>query len=214
MQFHCYFTLPLFFLLLASSYRNPLTFSKKGILGTLTLVGLAFFYTTPWDSYLIKNEIWTYSPGNVLFTIYRIPIEEYFFFFIQTLIGCLLTAQLICLKKKSHLYGLNMGPKNVGLFMGLIGALALLAWIAPHEEEWTYLKLVFFWATPVIFLQWAIGWRILVKEITILLGALVPLCLYFFAADSFAIYKEIWTFPNGTISGIELFGILPIEEAL
>ncbi|KAM0367681.1 hypothetical protein ACHAPK_007581, partial [Fusarium culmorum] len=40
----------------------------------------------PWDSYLIRNRIWTYPPGVVVgWTAWDIPAEELFFFVIQTL---------------------------------------------------------------------------------------------------------------------------------
>jgi 15-cis-phytoene synthase/lycopene beta-cyclase len=48
-------------------------------------------YTIPWDAYLIYAKVWTYPPNAILGpALFRIPIEELFFFFIQTYITSLL----------------------------------------------------------------------------------------------------------------------------
>lgn len=56
---------------------------------TLVLVVLAVVYTTPWDNYLVKHQIWWYGADRVLGTIGYVPIEEYAFFVLQTLLTCL-----------------------------------------------------------------------------------------------------------------------------
>jgi 15-cis-phytoene synthase/lycopene beta-cyclase len=46
---------------------------------------VAVIYTIPWDAYLIYARVWTYPPNATLGpTLFRIPIEELFFFVIQT----------------------------------------------------------------------------------------------------------------------------------
>jgi len=48
-------------------------------------------YTIPWDAYLIYAKVWTYPPNAILGpTLLRIPVEELFFFVIQTYITSLL----------------------------------------------------------------------------------------------------------------------------
>jgi 15-cis-phytoene synthase / lycopene beta-cyclase len=48
-------------------------------------------YTIPWDAYLIYAKVWTYPPNAILGpTLFRIPVEELFFFVIQTYITSLL----------------------------------------------------------------------------------------------------------------------------
>lgn len=56
---------------------------------TWVLVVLAVVYTTPWDNYLVKHKIWWYGPDRVLGTIGYVPIEEYAFFVLQTIMTCL-----------------------------------------------------------------------------------------------------------------------------
>ena len=194
--------------------NNKLAFHTRGLWGALTLIILAVSYTTPWDSYLIQNEIWTYSPGNVLFTIYHIPIEEYFFFVIQTVIGCLLTSIFIVKLEGLSSEKMQLGIREIFIYLLSLGLLGLLYLNLPADPKLNYLKLVLFWSLPILLMQWCLGWQILLKFKRSLFTAVVSLCSYFWVADGVAISKEIWTFPNETISGIQLFGILPIEEAL
>jgi 15-cis-phytoene synthase/lycopene beta-cyclase len=52
---------------------------------------VAVVYTIPWDAYLIYAKVWTYPPNAILGpTLLRIPIEELFFFVIQTYMTSLL----------------------------------------------------------------------------------------------------------------------------
>ncbi|KAK1021913.1 hypothetical protein LTR33_018344, partial [Friedmanniomyces endolithicus] len=49
------------------------------------LVTIAVVSTIPWDSYLIRTNIWSYPPHGVIgLKIVDIPVEEVFFFVIQT----------------------------------------------------------------------------------------------------------------------------------
>ena len=57
---------------------------------------VATTYTTPWDNYLVYAGVWGYEgaatgtgQSSVLFTIGLVPVEEYMFFTIETLIVCL-----------------------------------------------------------------------------------------------------------------------------
>jgi len=50
-------------------------------------VVVAVVYTTPWDNYLVANRIWWYDPDLVTgLTLGWVPIEEYTFFVLQTLL--------------------------------------------------------------------------------------------------------------------------------
>lgn len=192
--------------------KNELAFSKKGIFGTLLLIFLAVTYTTPWDSYLIKEKIWTYAPGNVLFSIYRIPIEEYFFFVIQTIIGCLFTAHL--LRNSQNKYQITIHPRRLGIFPLCVASLIGLFYMMTSFSEWQYFNLIVVWALPIILLQWFVAGDILLKFLKPLAIGVCSLTLYFWIADSVAIHNSIWSFPENSISGWTIARILPIEEAL
>ena len=85
-DFHLVFLAPA--LLLAGSAAIP---ALKGR-GTpllwylLSMVAIAVVYTTPWDAYLIREGIWWYGGDRVIATWLGVPVEEYGFFILQTLI--------------------------------------------------------------------------------------------------------------------------------
>ncbi len=54
------------------------------LLGAATL---AVVYTTPWDNYLVATRVWYYDPRLVLnIQLGFVPLEEYLFFILQTLL--------------------------------------------------------------------------------------------------------------------------------
>jgi len=61
----------------------------------LALIGLSVLYTTPWDNYLVATRVWYYDPALVLNAIIGyVPIEEYTFFILQTILTGLFTLWL------------------------------------------------------------------------------------------------------------------------
>jgi lycopene beta-cyclase len=51
---------------------------------------IALIYTTPWDNLLILNGVWTYPPQRVLNIVLGVvPLEEYSFFVLQTVLTSL-----------------------------------------------------------------------------------------------------------------------------
>ena len=129
---------------------------------------MAVLSTIPWDSYLIRNRIWTYPDYAVLGpVIFGIPLEELFFFFIQTYNTSLL---YMCISKptfhpiylqhnneKSEQRGLI---KKHGRLFGILGQV-LLAWVVYEGIRLvrrggvgTYLGLIVIWAMPFLLLIW------------------------------------------------------------
>jgi 15-cis-phytoene synthase/lycopene beta-cyclase len=124
--------------------------------------------TTPWDSYLIRNRIWTYPPDVVIGpTIFQIPIEEFFFFIIQTYNTSLL--YLLLAKATFHPVYLraerninhSRGPVNekwryyrlggqLVLGLTLRGAITL----NKNGGTGTYMALILGWAVPFLLLLW------------------------------------------------------------
>jgi lycopene beta-cyclase len=214
-QFHLVFTLPLLAFMLWLNRKNQQAQNSTHRWGTLILVLLAVIYTTPWDSYLIQQNIWNYQPENILFTIYYIPIEEYFFFIIQTIIACFFCAYLMNRKGlKQSQVPMSVSPRHIFYFLLFNLGLMTLWWFTPQKESLRYIQLIFYWAMPIIFLQWSLGGSLLLRHWKLILSAIAILTTYFWFADSVAIYMEIWGFPSETITQTQLFGILPIEEAL
>lgn len=76
-----------------------------------------------------------------------------------------------------------------------------------------YLLFELIWALPVIVLQWAVGWRYLLRTWRRWLPALVGLTIYFSLADAVAIQQGIWRFDTTALVGMSV-GNVPIEEVL
>ena len=51
-------------------------------------IAIALVYTTPWDNYLVATRVWWYEPSLVTgITWGWVPIEEYTFFVVQTMVA-------------------------------------------------------------------------------------------------------------------------------
>ncbi|MGB8644299.1 MAG: lycopene cyclase domain-containing protein [Anaerolineae bacterium] len=59
-------------------------------------IGVALFYTTPWDNYLVASGVWYYAPSRVWNIILGyVPLEEYLFFILQVILTGLITLWLL-----------------------------------------------------------------------------------------------------------------------
>ena len=103
----------------------------------------------------MRHHIWTYAPNGVTgWTLYDIPLEEVFFFIIQTyntsLIYLTLTRRLVlptylgAVARKETLTG-----ALILLFVIVIGIIAL-----HFGDHLTYLGLIITWAGPLLLIQW------------------------------------------------------------
>ena len=69
--------------------------TRRVALGLLLLILVAVVYTTPWDNYLVASRVWYYDPRLVLNAILGyVPLEEYLFFILQTLLAGLFAVWL------------------------------------------------------------------------------------------------------------------------
>ena len=111
---------------------------------------------------------------------------------------------------KINVSGLTPSGKGilVSLIPGFVGAYCL------SHESGTYAGLILVWAFAPLALQWWLGARALLTSAKMWMPLWVGFTLYLCLADAFAISDGIWTITSTTRSGIEIMGILPIEEAL
>jgi putative membrane protein len=178
-------------------------------------VFIALLYTTPWDNYLVASGVWWYDLNLVTgLTLGWVPIEEYTFFALQTLLTGLWTLGLM------HFVFLR--PETVkdrpavrfylSLVVGLlwVSSLAIL-WLAWMPAR--YLGLILVWALPPIWLQLAFGADILLSRLRFLLTAILPTTIYLWMVDALAIRFGTWTIDPQQTTGLGLAG-LPIEEML
>lgn len=218
--FHFVFILPLigvlFFLV---RQQGPLPYPRAG-LGLLLICTIALVYTTPWDNYLVAQEIWTYDEGRILerLRIGYVPLEEYLFFILQPILttGFLFFfAQRradVCREAASD-PGRRWGPRIAGglLFLGIAAAgFEMLRRPAAGD---TYLGLILAWAAPILAFQAFFGMDRILRYRAHLVPALVGSTAYLWLVDSIAITWSIWHITAATSTGYHLFA-LPVEEAV
>jgi lycopene beta-cyclase len=178
------------------------------------LVLIAVIYTTPWDNYLVANQVWWYDPALVTgLTLGWVPIEEYTFFILQTILTGLwllwlarriLPARGTFRLRKSLRWGITF---PLGVFWLLSAAILATGW-----QPGTYLALILVWALPPVMLQTAFGADILWHYRRLVIpGILIP-TMYLSAADSLAIQAGTWTISPTQTLGIHFVGGLPLEE--
>ena len=190
----------------------------------LTSSQIAVVSTTPWDSYLIHNRIWTY-PQDVIIgpTLFKIPAEEVFFFVIQTFNTSLV--YLIISKPTLHpvyLRGerLIYDGRRLRLWRWL-GTMAFMAIfiigvvLVQRRAEGLYMGLILVWASPFVMLLWTLAHQ-LILELP-LSNTLVPIflpTLYLWMVDTLALRRGTWVIEVGTKVGIHLWEGLELEEAV
>jgi lycopene cyclase domain-containing protein len=185
----------------------------------LAHVLIAVLYTTPWDNYLVATGVWYYNPTLVTgVTLGWVPIEEYTFFVVQTLLTGL---WLLFLARRVR--GTDSGngkwkpfPLHIRLgsaaVLGVVwlGSLGLLS---SGWEPGTYLGIILAWALPPIMVQLAFGADMLWRRYKLVGLALLSSTLYLALADSLAIGSGTWTIDPHQSLNI-FFGSLPLEELL
>ena len=184
--------------------------------GILLHVVVAVVYTTPWDNYLVATGVWYYDPKLVTGIVLGwVPIEEYTFFVVQTIMAGL---WIVFLMRR-----LPVDPdppplqRNWRIFpvvaLGVIwaGSAVLLASGWPPG---TYLGLELIWALPPIMLQFAFGGDILRRYGRLVLLSIVSLTLYLSLADFLAIGSGTWEINPARSLHWLIGGVLPFEEVV
>lgn len=167
---------------------------------------------------MIRTNIWSY-PSNVVIgpKLFDIPLEEVFFFVIQTYNTTLL--YLLLSKPTFHpLYLRYEAKSSKWRYYKLIGQLALaLSFkrginLLGKGGEGTYLGLILVWAIPFLLLLWSLAYQFVIG--LPLSNTLVPIALptlYLWAVDTLALQRGTWVIETGTKLGIHLWTGLEIE---
>lgn len=207
LTFHLLFTVPLFVVLMILYLRERLYLDGSSPWGTVIVAVIAFVYTTPWDSYMIRREVWWYGDGRVSARLFEVPLGEYIFFVIQPIITSLWLYLLLARKKTRPSDGWEM---RYILTAGGIAVTGLGWWLTQGAESF-YIGMVLVWAGPVLVLQWAYGGHYVFRNKGIVAAAVVPPTVYFASVDRFAIENGIWIISDELTTGLKFLG-LPVEE--
>lgn len=191
---------------------------------------LALAYTTPWDNYLVATGVWYYNPQLVTgMTIGYVPIEEYTFFIVETILVGLwwwFLARRIRWSSNggssSEAYrdqayqGQTFRPNRTLLYLST--GILVVAWLFFAfqfffaGDEWNYLGIIFFWALPPIIPQFLFGADILWHHRKLVFWAIFVPGLYLSLTDIIALNATTWQISKDQTLGINFFGILPVEE--
>ena len=149
------------------------------------------------------------------------PLEEIFFFVIQSV----LTAHLVMLLSAGTLSHMLLdaaaGRKSVGWRLARWGPVPILLTLLPigfvraqPATHLFYLSAIVAWVAPVLALLWTLGGdHILVRWRVALASVAVP-TLYLCAADIHALRRGTWHITEATSTGVFVWPDLPLEEAL
>jgi len=201
--------------------KRPITADFRTWPAWTIIVGLivvAVVYTTPWDNYLVATAVWWYDPNLVTgVTLGYVPIEEYTFFVLQTLLSGMWVQWL--LQRPSSFLKPTPFQANPTIRWTLTGVFTVI-WVISTavlflgSDSYNYLTLILSWALIPILIQTSFGGDILWHYGRILLWGIVPMTAYLATADAIAIMAGTWTIsPDQTINFL-LGGILPFEEFL
>ncbi|EFQ99083.1 phytoene synthase [Nannizzia gypsea CBS 118893] len=204
-------------------------FTRLEVHKIVLLCTIAVVWTIPWDSYLIRTRIWSYPADSVLGqTLFQIPLEEVFFFIIQTYNTSLL---YIIFNKRLVLPSYLSGPTKPlaqGLFgpithrtqrdLGTLfftGILILGISFIYIGGEYMYLGLILSWVSPILVMQWVLMYRFLLAlpPASVWVPIALP-TLYLWVVDTLALRRGTWVIESGTKVDIQLWEGLEIEEAL
>jgi lycopene cyclase domain-containing protein len=182
----------------------------------LVHVFLAVAYTTPWDNYLVATRVWYYNPALVSgVTLGWVPIEEYTFFVLQTLLAglwLLWLARRLPADPAAPPGGKEL-RRNTTMALGALWLASILL-LASGWQPGVYLGLILVWALPPIMLQLAFGADLLWRHRRLVALSILSTTLYLALTDSLAIGGGTWTIDPGQSLHLFLGGVLPVEELL
>lgn len=186
-------------------------------------VFLAVAYTTPWDNYLVATGVWYYNPDLVTgIVIGYVPIEEYTFFVVETILAGLwwwFLARRISLTPTPSPSGRGGFTPNKRLIYVSASVLVIVWIISTYlfffvDVKWTYLSIILFWALPAILPQLLFGADILWHYRRLVFWAIMVPGTYLSLMDIVALTDTTWSISKEQTTGILFFGILPLEEVV
>ncbi|CCF48514.1 hypothetical protein NDA11_001153 [Ustilago hordei] len=220
-HFHLLWTLPLCLVLylIARPFLTKLDRAKL-----ILLPIIAFVWTTPWDNLIVYNRAWYYHRHCIWFTIGYVPIEEYFFFIIQSLISTL-WCTLLTRWDLPNIYLVpttTQGKQRRWATPTLVVFAACFVVgtkMAKPDTHGYYFGMISWWASlPLALLLW--GSIDFIRNMGLRTG-LVPFALsvmaptvYLWCSDVYALRRGTWHINETTSLNILPIPDLPVEEML
>jgi lycopene cyclase domain-containing protein len=211
LQFHLVFSLPVIAVLWYLAPRYEAVRRRRATVGIAILVAIAYVYTTPWISYMIRQGAWWYADGAVLVRALSIPLGEYLFFTIQTVVTAF-ALHLIGFDPTFRDGDFDRAPRIAGVVAG-VAMVVVGLWLVTLDPSYLYLGGLIAWVGPVFALQWSVGGGYLVRTPRMWLAATLIPAAYFWVADRIAIEMGTWQLSAELTTGVTVLG-LPIEEML
>jgi lycopene cyclase domain-containing protein len=173
---------------------------------------LALLYTTPWDNYLVASGVWSYDPRLVTGLVFGwVPVEEYAFFVLQTLLTALWTALLLRLAGPPAPIALGARLRLAFSLAVLLAVIACAGLLASGWQPGRYLALILVWALPPVAGQLAFGADIILARGRVLALAILAPTAWLWITDAAALGRGIWTIDPVQSTGLA-WGALPLEE--
>jgi len=211
LQFHLVFSLPVLAALWYLAPRHVGRRRRRAAAGIAVLVAIAYAYTTPWISYMIRRGAWSYADGAVVVRALSVPLGEYLYFAIQTLVVAFALHRL-GFDPTFRDGDFDRLPRAAGVLAG-VAMLGGGLWLASRDASLLYLGGVIAWVGPVLALQWAVGGGYLARTPRTWLAATLLPAGYFWIVDRIAIGMGTWRIAEEFTTGIAVLG-LPIEEMI
>ena len=177
---------------------------------------LAVLYTTPWDNYLVATGVWYYNPDLVTgIVIGYVPIEEYTFFVVETILSGLWWWFLV---RRLSPPQKEFKPNKFIVYLSaclLVSVWSIFTYLFFSDNEpITYLSITLFWALPAILPQLLFGADILWHHRKFVALAILVPATYLSLMDIIALKDTTWSISPAQTTGILFFGILPLEEVV
>jgi len=177
---------------------------------------LAVVYTTPWDNYLVATGVWYYNPKLVTgLVIGYVPIEEYTFFVVETILSGLWWWFLA--RRLSH-PAVEFKPNKT--LIAISSGILISIWIVftylffSDNQPIAYLSITLFWALPAILPQLLFGADILWHYRKLVAWAILIPGTYLSLMDIVALKDTTWSISPAQTTDILFFGVLPLEEVV
>ncbi|KAI8143956.1 Lycopene beta-cyclase [Fennellomyces sp. T-0311] len=214
MEVHLYYTLPVLGILfgLLRPFHTP---QDKFKYAFLTI--MAFVTASIWDNYIVYHRAWWYCPSCVTAVIGYVPLEEYMFFVIMSL----MTVAFTNLIMRWHLPSVFIKPDAPVFKSMLIRYLPIAALLSIGFRAWNtavpdtrlfYGSCILWYTFPVLALLWFGAGEYICRRYAAVLISIVLPTIYLCWVDKVAIAAGTWHISLRTSTGVMVAPSLPLEE--